>query len=265
MKNQITKQKLQQLITSRFAVRWHMTLIIAVSFLAGLITTKFLLMVGNSPMLVRYPLALLIAYLVFLCGVWMWMQYTGYARYFRKKHRDEYNDWNIDLPNFMPDSAAKTDFVPSHGGEFGGGGASGSWDAPSLESSSGDNLDIVGGAAEALGGAEEGGCFIAILVLIGLTILAVIFGAGVYFIYEAPIILTEVAFEALLAGGLVHVSKRMRHDASWSGSVINVTWPAFAFVLIGSILFAFTVARYVPEAKTFSEVISKVTFTHGKS
>jgi hypothetical protein len=265
MNKQLTKQKLQRIIGSRFALRWHMTLIIAVSFLAGLVTTKFILVAGNSPMLVRYPLSLLIAYLVFLGGVWVWLQYTGYARYFRKKHRDEYQDTNIDIGNFMPDSSAKIDCAPQHGGEFGGGGASGEWGASSSELTSGTNFDVAGGAAEVLGGAEELGCVVGIVLLIGLVILALIFGAGVYFIYEAPVILTEVVFEALLAGGLVNVSKRMSYDASWSGSVVNVTWPAFAFVLIGAMLFAAGAGKYAPDAKTLPEVISKIRSENGKS
>jgi hypothetical protein len=258
------KQKIQRVISSRFAVRWHMTLIITASFLAGLITTKLLLAAGNSAMMFRYPFSVLIAYLTFLWGVWLWLAYAGYAHHFVRKHHSYIDGGNFpDIPNITSDVMPRVDAFSCHGGDFGGGGASGSWDTPGLEFTPDGGGDISGGAAEVVGGAAgEGGCFV---VLIGLSLLAIVFGIGIYFIYEAPVILAEAVFEALLAGGLIRVAKRMRYDASWSDGVIKKTWPAFILVLLGSFLFAWAASYYAPETKDLPEVIAKIKLQHGKS
>ena len=103
------------------------------------------------------------------------------------------------------------------GGGFDGGGATESFGEVSnafTDSSSdilpgtietGDGIgdavgDVVGGVAEGLG---DAGGVVAVVVFAALAaILAVVVGAGVYLVYEAPFILSEAAFECILAASL---------------------------------------------------------------
>lgn len=47
-------------------------------------------------------------------------------------------------------------------------------------------------------------------------------GAGVYLLYEAPFILSEAAFEFVLAASLVSGTKRI-DSSDWMGSVLKTT------------------------------------------
>ena len=87
-------------------------------------------------------------------------------------------------------------------------------------------FDVVG---VAVGGLLDGdGGLIAMVVLI--IIISVDLGVGIYMIYEAPFILSEAAFEVVLAASLVRSSRSM-NDPDWIGSVFRTTWIPFGISL----------------------------------
>lgn len=61
-------------------------------------------------------------------------------------------------------------------------------------------------------------------------IMAVVVGAGVYLVYEAPFILSEAAFEFILAASLVRGTKRI-DSSDWVGSVFKTTSIPFIVTL----------------------------------
>ena len=102
--------------------RVQMTLLVALTGGFGLLASFTMLQFGMDSMAVRYPLALVCAYLFFLFLIWLWL---------RTNARDY-----LDLPDF-------TDLIPrprsldglprfksGSGGDFGGGAASGKFDGP---------------------------------------------------------------------------------------------------------------------------------------
>jgi len=98
---------------------------------------------------------------------------------------------------------------------------------------------------------EEGGI---LLVALGV-LLALICGAGVYLIYQAPMILSEAAFDFFLASSLIRGVRKL--DApDWRGGVFRATWIPFISILILSFLFAYTVYKYCPQASKISEIFS---------
>jgi hypothetical protein len=90
--------------------------------------------------------------------------------------------------------------------------------------------------------------FVFAVVMLGLLI------AGLYVIYLAPAILTEVAFEAALAAALVRRARRIDRPG-WVGKVWRVTlWP-FVIVLVSATLLGFLAQQTCPEATRMREVV----------
>lgn len=84
-------------------------------------------------------------------------------------------------------------------------------------------------------------------------LLVVIFGAGAYLVYQAPVILSEAAFEALLASGLVKASNKM-HGVGWMGSVFKATRIPFLVLLVMTVVFGLVVSHYCPEATRLADI-----------
>lgn len=276
IKSLAKKSRIIRFLKERLFLRFHMSLILFGTFLAGLLASKLLLVSHVKSMLVRYPSAVLFSYLSFFIFVHIWLWYV------RKNAVTDSMDV-IDIVT-APDAAgggseAISDtgitFGGGGGGQFGGGGASGSFDAPHVDVTDGSGQlsaaedgiiesaaeiadstssameEGASAAGEAAGSAlEEGGI---ILVVLGI-LLAFVFGAGIYLIYQAPMILSEAAFDFLLASSLVRgVRKLDRPD--WMSGVLRTTWIPFAVIMLLSILFASAAHNYCPHATKLSEVL----------
>jgi hypothetical protein len=276
IKSLAKKSRIIRFLKERLLLRFHMSLILIGTFLAGLLVSKLLLVLHVNSMLVRYPIAVLFSYISFFVFVHIWLWYV------RKNARTDLAD-AIDLVS-APDvsgSGGETisdtgiEFDGGGGGQFGGGGASGSFSFPQasvsesagISSAAGNRIvesaaEITDGtssameegssaAGEAAGSAlEEGGL---ILVVLGF-ILAVVFGAGIYLIYEAPMILSEAAFDFLLASSLIRGARKLDRP-DWMSGVFKTTWIPFAVILLLSLLFASVAYNYCPQAAKLSEVL----------
>lgn len=224
-------------------------------------------------MLIRYPIAVLFSYLAFFGFVKLWLLYLSSSTGSRKLVRGvaeniaDVPDIPMSLGNspFEPSVAIKS--LSSGGGHFGGGGASGVFSnagdtvhqaaseaivsAP-VESAGGGIVDAAGSAAgEAASGIfEDAGI---VLVILGI-LLALVFGAGMYLVYEAPMILSEAAFEFILASSLIKGMKKM-DNPDWMGSVLRTTIIPFGFVLVIAIIAASVAQSAHPGATKMSEVL----------
>ncbi|WP_054691662.1 hypothetical protein [Geotalea toluenoxydans] len=167
----------------------------------------------------RYPLAVFFAYGVFFASVKIWLHYISPSAAAKKAH-----DSHVDAGDLLPDlpisGGGSSNITPAFeggGGEFSGAGASGSFEVDGLLADTGSPVldgavdtgsgigDVVGDAAgEAVSSAlgDEGGCLVVVIIGVLAAMLAVIVGAGAYLVYEAPFILSEAAFEFILAASL---------------------------------------------------------------
>lgn len=91
-----------------------------------------------------------------------------------------------------------------------------------------------------------------VLIVLGL-LLAAIFGASLYLIYSAPAILSEAAFEALMATSLIKATKRI-DDPDWMGSVFRSTVGPFLIILVLALLLAAAIESYWPNAAKLADV-----------
>ena len=154
------------------------------------------------------------------------------------------------IPDFSPNSSAPN--MSGHGGEFGGGGASGAWTEAGGEAETASAVgetatEAVGGAVSGL--ADEGGIILIPLILF----LIVLFGGGIYLIFEAPVIISEAAFELILATTLIKKARSI-DSPNWIGSVFRATWPAFALTLVITVIAGWALMTYCPQANEITAV-----------
>jgi hypothetical protein len=246
-----------------------MTLILIATGLSGLLTTRVLLAMGINNIVIRYPLAVLFSYLMFFLLIKLWLKYISTLPSGKPVGKNNLVSdalSNIDIPL---DGAIR---IPSHSigsgfsggsGEFSGAGASANFDdaagaiiegpASTVSETGGDVVgNIAEGAASALG--DEGGvAAIVVMAVIG-AVVAIVIGAGVYMVYEAPLILSEAAFEVVLATSLIKRTRAM-HDPDWIGSVFRTTWKPFGISVVVAFVGALVIHHYYPKISRLSELL----------
>ncbi len=259
-----TRYGVMNILKSQYATRFHMFLVVTTAIAVALLVTRGLLLLGITTMWVRYSLALVAAYGTFFIGVWIWLHLSQYGRHLRAQKRESTFDANIDLPSGgrTSDGQSTSNFQGGGGGSSDGGGASGGWDegvSPvdhgiSVDAPSGANLDALVPNIDVDLGGDESGCLIVIAVFLLVAFLTVIFGAAGYVIYQAPAILAEVVFEVLLGSRLARGARAV-DSASWSRTLLAVTWKPFAIVSLMALCFAVYCQHTFPGLATAGEVL----------
>ncbi len=241
-----------------------MSAILLTTTLSGVLTSKLLLELHIHNPIVRYPLAVLLAYLVFFLCIKLWLWYVS-----PKKGRGDSNisDWiDVPTPSFCGSSGGGLPPFRAGGGDFSGAGASASFDAHYVAGAhepvssiidTGSTVvdsvgDAVGEAAGAIG--EEGGFIVAIVLGVLAALIVAVLGSAIYLMLQAPVILSEAAFEGLLAASLIKRA-RLIDDEDWMGSVFKTTWKPFTFALVVAFIVAIVLHSYFPEARTLSEIL----------
>lgn len=239
-----------------------MALILLTTAASGILASKLFLFLDMDNFVFRYPLSVLFAYAIFFLCIKLWLIYVSPA-----KPKDS-SLWDvIDIPT--PSAGGSGGELPlsGGGGQFSGGGASGSFDPIEVTSTGFDTmggasegassaLGSVGDAAgEAVGALGEEAGFIGIVVLgVLVAVLAAVLGSAAYVISEAPVILSEAAFEGMLAVSLVKKT-RLIDDEDWIGSILKTTWIPFAITLSVSLVAALVLHRYFPDAARLSDIL----------
>lgn len=253
------RAEFKQSLARRFVVRFHMTLMLAALGASGVLVSKVLLEMGLRSMLERYLIAVVLSYALFFLFIKLWLMYVSPAKPKPRSRSVDVDVGNaIDIGDLSVDVAGESSVAGDQafggGGDFGGGGATDMW--------SGDTEPPIistpstgGGSGGGLGGfdfdLDEGIVLIALALL-----LLVIFGAGAYLVYAAPEILSEAAFQALLAAGLIKASKKM-DGPGWMGSVLKATWVPFVIVLVMTGIFGSVAQAYYPHATRLADIFKK--------
>lgn len=245
--------RFRQKIVHDCFVRFHMALILSAVIASGVLSSKLLLDLGVHSMRLRYPIAVLGSFLVFLLLVRIWIWYVC-----RVKNRAlsiaNMDGGNIQIGWGGGSGGGSAQPFAFGGGSSGGGGASDAWGegavAPSGGSSSissgiGSSFDIDLG---------DDGVILVLLAALALSIVA----AGGYLIYVAPNLLPEAAWQALLASSLTRVSKRIDHQ-DWLSSVMRATSVPFIVVLVMAATLGWVAHRHCPPAVKLHEVLFCVT------
>ncbi len=208
--------------------RLQMALIVALTGAAGFLASHLLRLAGIDAMLLRYPMAVLLAYGVFLLLMWIWIRWR----------------WDNVLDGLSPDvgsgspsprgSAVESPWS-GVGGRSGGGGASASWNesAPVNAGDAGE-LPLTGLAED-----EAGLPLLAILGIVALA--ATVLLASVWVVWSAPVLMAELLVDAAIAGGLYRRMQGMQQQGWWRVCVSHTIWP-----LLGLLVF-FTVVGWLAQ------------------
>ena len=234
------------------SLRLQMMLIVALTAATGFLTSALLLSGGLHSMPLRYPIAVLGAYLAFLFFLWCWL-------------RLRWEDF-VEMPDLgghMSGSGSSgvssggsglADIAPpwqGGGGQSGGGGASGSWDGGGSSASS-DVLPDVGDAVSSSLDAEE-----LVVVIIALLALAAALVAAFWIVWIAPTLFAELTLDAALATGLYKRLKKIEGDHWLRTAIRRTIWPfvgvAVLFTAAGAAMHA-----YAPQAKSIGQVIKQM-------
>lgn len=219
--------------------RLQMLLLVALTGASGFMASYILLHAGLAEMWLRYLASFGIAYLAFLTLLWLWL----------RTRAEDYA--GLDLSGVpTPRSGSSGTCYGGKGGEFGGGGASGSFEAPTgnvpmIENSSDSFSDAIGSAAEA----EEFAIPLALIVLAGAVLVS-----SLFMIYSAPALFAELLVDGVLSATLY---RRLRgfETRHWLETAVRRTaWPFLAAALIASAS-GWGMKLYAPEAKTIRDVV----------
>jgi len=232
----------QRWLEERTYPRLQMTLIAAQTGAFDLLTSFLLLRQGIESMTLRYPLALACAYAMFLFLIWLWLR-TNAEDYFVLP----------ELPGPSSSAGSCRAGVPMQSGggsDFGGGGASASFDgagdfASEASSSALDIADPISAVADADDLAIP---VLAVVLAIGLAL------ASLYVIYIAPALLAEVMVDGALSCALY---RYVRGDdpAHWLATAIRRTVLPFLATCVFLIAVGAVLSVYAPGAHSIGEVV----------
>lgn len=217
-----TVQDIRFLLERRASPRMHMLALVAATAAVGLVSSFLLLENGITAMVIRYPLAVLIAYAAFLCLVSVWLRCFGLRT---RRHRDPSSgEWGFDLIDLPTHTAASRVAMAS-------GGGSGGWD-----------LDL-------------GGDGIWLVVVAAIAIIA--FSILVYVVYIAPALFAELLLDAGLAAGLYRRLASLERR-SWLATALRRTAiPAASIAVLLGIGGHIMQAVY-PDAVSIGRVVDHV-------
>ncbi len=230
-----------------------MSLILLLTGFVGFLTSFLLLHWEVSQMWLRYPVAILLAYVAFLLLLRLWLAL----------HRSPGNydlGVNFDLPidgGSGGTVSPSADFSFGGGGDFSGGGAGGSW-GDSVSSSSSASYSG-GGGSSALDGVSVD-LDLQELWLLVLAVAALLGGlvASLYIVYIAPVLLAEILVDGLLLRGLYNRVEHIERKHWLQTAVRKTLLPALLCVLFFGVAGG-TLQALAPEAKSIGEVWSVLT------
>lgn len=223
--------------------RAQMLLIVMLTGGAGFLASWSLLHLGVHAMALRYALACIAAYLVFLGLLWLWM-------------RTRADDW-IEVPDFNGGGRLDTR-VHGHSGESAGGGSSGSWDAAvddqAIHADSSDTglADPVGVSFGSAADADE----FAIPLFLVIALAAMVM-SSLFVVWSAPILFAELLVDGVLAASLY---RRLRglEARHWLDSAVRRTfWPFLATTLIAAAV-GWALQWHAPGAVTIGDALGRM-------
>ncbi|HEX8457628.1 MAG TPA: hypothetical protein VF656_10045 [Pyrinomonadaceae bacterium] len=242
--------------------RLLVSFLLALTGASGFLISAALLRLGLTQMSVRYPLAVISAYGVFLLLLRLWLALQ------RRRSDGDGSDWTMDIGDGLPHlfdagasagrEAARATFGGA--GDFGGAGAGGGWTGGMSSGMSGDASGGVSGGGgssvlDSLPGLPDidldvdDGCFwIIIPVAAILGVLFVMF----YVVYIAPVFLAEILVDALLVAGLY---KRLKgvEPRHWLRSCVRRTLLPAVLATALFIAAGYLMERVAPDARSIGE------------
>lgn len=267
-------ERVRRLLLRRALPRVQMSLMLAATGASGFLASFLMLHLGVSRMWIRYALAVLFAYAVFIVLLRVWLFLHG------RESRRSAPDLDLNVPDAATDIALDSVGRASPGpdtfgggGDFGGGGAGGSWGdgagaglqhASTAYDSGGATLGGSSGGGGGGGGwlpdldifdADSEGC---VFILLALALIVAGVCASLYVVYAAPLLLAEILVEGVLLSGLYRGMKRARGGGDWLGAALRRTWLPVLLTLLTFSAAGYLLQRAAPRARSIGEAFRMV-------
>ena len=260
-----SEKRIAAALQHRFFLRAHMTAILTGTILVGLATNLLLYRIHLNIFAIRYGLAVITAYAAFVGFIKIWLWYVEYCG--RRRSGGTSDDW-FNCINFSGSGSSSGSGLSfsGGGGKFGGGGASGGWAsesnaqaapvivAPPPRSSSGTSSSSSSSHKSSGGGGLPDDLGELILVVLIIALVCAIIASFVWIVWAAPTILSEVVFNAVLAGALAHHAHRAT-CGEWIGGVIKKTAIPFVLVLALSVTMGWWAQHICPSALRLTDAL----------
>ncbi|MHC1651737.1 hypothetical protein ACODUL_00330 [Stenotrophomonas maltophilia] len=221
--------------------RLQMALIVLLTGGAGFLASHALRLAGLDSMLLRYPLAVLLAYAVFLLLMWLWTRWCW----------DAVADGAAEVAGNGGGGSSSPRAGPSwggSGGHSGGGGASASWaeaSAPSITNTDDASLlEVADG--------EAGLPLLAVLGLLALV--ATVLLASIWVVWSAPVLMAELLVDAAIVGGLYRRMQGMGAQGWWRRCLSHTFWPLLGLVVFFT-AFGWGAQQLAPDAVNLMQVV----------
>lgn len=262
-------EETRELLLRTSLPRLQMSVLLALTGASGFLTSYILLKAGVGSMALRYPVAVMVAYGVFLLLLRVWLAIQ----------KDDWGDASDlvdvgDLAEIAVDGVVRAgkgaeEGFSGGGGSFGGGGSSTSFQAPAPLASYSQQAPVAVRSAS-VGGQSGGGSGFsfnfdvdepaALLVLLALLVLAVaVLGAAFYVLWTAPVLLAEVLVDGLILGGLYRRLRKTEAPGHWVFAAIRRTWiPALIVAALFS-LAGHLLQKAAPEARSIGPALQSAT------
>ena len=216
--------------------RLHMMLVVSLAGAGAFLTSVLLVQFGMDSMALRYALAAVAGYLLFLGLLRLWLLRQ------ERELVEQNTDVDVDL-DFSGSSPG--DGFEGGGGSFGGSGASGSFD-PAHSDGIADSP-----VADALEAADfdDGWIIVVVVVALGSGLVAI----G-YVVYASPLLFAELLLDAAVAGALYRGVRR-RERAHWMRGVLRRTALSAAVLCAAVAVAGFLLQAVFPEAHTLGDIL----------
>ena len=223
----------------------HASLILLLTGLAGFLVSFVLLRLGVTDMWLRYPVAILVAYGVFLILLRVWLSLS------RPREWDVLDIVETTVEVVSSDSTQVSNPGFGGGGDFAGGGGGGSWGqsvstvtTTKSSGSSGFSFDV---------DLEDAWLLLLVVVALAAALIVVL-----YVVYIAPALLAEILLDGVLLAGLYKRVKTIEHRHWLRGALRRTAVPAIIVVVLFTIA-GFAMQRVAPEAHSVGEVWKHIT------
>jgi hypothetical protein len=254
-----SEKRIAAALQHRFFLRAHMTAILTGTILVGLATNLLLYRIHLNIFAIRYGLAVITAYAAFVGFIKVWLSYVEYCG--RRRSGGHSDDW-FNCVNFSGGGSSSGSGVSfsGGGGKFGGGGASGGWasegsaKAPVIVAPPAKSTTSVSSKGSGGGGGLGDDLGELILVVLIIALVCAIIASFVWIVWAAPTILSEVVFNAVLAGALAHHTHRAT-CGEWIGGVIKKTAIPFVLVLALSVTMGWWAQHICPSALRLTDAL----------
>lgn len=226
--------------------RLQMLLLVSLTGGAGFLASYGMLHAGLTSLALRYGLAVAIAYIVFLLLLWLWLRTDA----------DTYEGWDeavVEIFDAFPEGSARDKSYHGGDGQFGGSGASGTWDGDAEPLVELPDVPVSGVSISDVADADEYAIPLAVVIAVVVAVVAVLF-AAVSIVYSAPILFAELLVDGLLSATLYRRLRRIdtRH---WLQSAVRRTVVPFSMTAVLAIAAGWALTLYAPGSRSLAEAL----------